>query len=79
MWDGGGCWTAGDAVRALGQAVADCPGAKGSGLPRMALMASPALWNGAVLVAAPLAGYGPPVRLEPARDAAGFFTSLLSH
>lgn len=80
VWDGR--WRLdgpGDVVRALGQAVADCPDAKGSGLSRTALMASPALWNGAVLVAAPLAGYGPTVRLEPARDAAGFFTSLLSH
>lgn len=80
VWDGR--WRLdgpGDTVRALGPAVADCPGARATGLPRDTLMASPALWDGTCLVAAPLAGLGPQVRLEPARDAAGFFLSLVSH
>lgn len=44
------------AIRALGEAVADCPGWRETGLPRQSLLASPALWRGDTLVAAPLAG-----------------------
>lgn len=46
-------------VAALGEAVPDCPDWRGSGLPRASLMASPAVWRGTDLVAAPLAGLGP--------------------
>jgi tRNA(Ile)-lysidine synthase len=80
VWDGR--WVLrgpGDSVRALGGAVADCPGARATGLPRGTLMASPALWAGDRLVAAPLAGFGVPVALEPARPDDSFITSLLSH
>ena len=43
-------------VRALGEAVKDCPIWRESGLPRQSLLASPAIWRGNTLVAAPLAG-----------------------
>lgn len=43
------------AIQALGEAVAGCPW-RGTGMPRAALMASPAIWRGAELVAAPVAG-----------------------
>ena len=45
-------------IRALGEAVKECPGWRETGLPRQSLMASPAVWRGDTLVAAPLAGFG---------------------
>ncbi len=42
-------------VRALGEAVKDTPW-RGTGMPRQSLLASPAVWRGASLVAAPAAG-----------------------
>lgn len=46
-------------IRALGaEGVAQMGGAGGSGLPRLSLLASPAVWDGADLVAAPLADGG---------------------
>jgi tRNA(Ile)-lysidine synthase len=44
------------AVRALGDAVAQCPDWRETGLPRSSLLASPAIWSRDELVAAPLAG-----------------------
>jgi len=61
-WDGrwkldGPRPAAGSHIAALGAiGLAECPDAKASGLPRNSLMASPALWNGERLLAAPLAG-----------------------
>ncbi|MGJ8621665.1 MAG: tRNA lysidine(34) synthetase TilS [Yoonia sp.] len=43
-------------VKALGQAIADCPGWRETGHPRKSLLASPAIWIDDVFVAAPLAG-----------------------
>lgn len=44
-------------LRALGEAgLAECPGWRETGLPRASLLASPAVWQGDRLVAAPLAG-----------------------
>lgn len=45
-------------VAALGAGVALCPDWRATGLPRRSLLASPAVWDGARLVAAPLAGFG---------------------
>ncbi len=43
-------------VRALGDAVKDCPDWRETGLPRQSLLASPSIWRGEELIAAPLAG-----------------------
>lgn len=43
-------------VRALGEAVKECPGWRDTGMPRLSLLASPSVWRGAELIAAPLAG-----------------------
>ena len=43
-------------IKALGDAVRHCPNWRETGLPRASLLASPAVWNGDTLVAAPLAG-----------------------
>ncbi len=42
-------------LRALGEGIRDCDW-RATGLPRQALLATPAVWRGADLVAAPLAG-----------------------
>ncbi|THH37492.1 tRNA lysidine(34) synthetase TilS [Aliishimia ponticola] len=42
-------------IRALGDAISDCPDWRETGLPRAAIIASPAIWQGAELVCAPLA------------------------
>ena len=46
-------------VRALGDAVRDTPW-RDTGMPRQSLLASPAIWRGATLVAAPVAGLAGP-------------------
>lgn len=60
VWDGRwrieGPHVPGLRLRALGAAVATCSGWRETGLPRASLMASPAVWRGETLVAAPLAG-----------------------
>jgi len=60
IWDGrwrlNGPHSAGLTIRALGEAVRDCPGWRETGLPRASLRASPAVWRGPDLIAAPLAG-----------------------
>ena len=63
-------------IRALGQAVADCPDWRATGMPRNSLLASPAIWHGDTLVAAPLAGYNTGWQ---ARIVADFATSLITH
>ncbi|MDJ1015301.1 MAG: tRNA lysidine(34) synthetase TilS [Paracoccaceae bacterium] len=45
-------------IRALGEAVSKCPDWRDSARPRAALMASPSIWRGDSLIAAPLAGFG---------------------
>lgn len=66
-------------IRALGEAVKTCPDWRETGLPRDTLRASPAVWQGENLVAAPLAGlkngYSATIDLEQV----DFFTSILSH
>ena len=58
-WDGRwileGPHSEGLEVRALGEAVKDTPWRE-TGMPRQSLLASPAIWRGATLVAAPVAG-----------------------
>ncbi len=61
LWDGrwsmSGTHAADLEVRALGEAVKDVPDWRETGLPRPSLLASPAIWRGATLVAAPVAGF----------------------
>ncbi|WP_212524556.1 tRNA lysidine(34) synthetase TilS [Actibacterium sp. MT2.3-13A] len=62
-WDGrwrlDGPETPGLEIRALGpEGLAQCPDPRASGLPRGTLLATPAVWDGDRLVAAPLAGMG---------------------
>jgi tRNA(Ile)-lysidine synthase len=63
-------------IRALGRAVADCPDWRATGMPRNSLLASPAIWHGDTLVAAPVAGYNTGWQ---ARIVADFATSLIAH
>ncbi|MEL7117515.1 MAG: tRNA lysidine(34) synthetase TilS [Pseudomonadota bacterium] len=60
----------GHEVRALGEAVSHCPNWRETGLPRQSLRASPAIWRGDDLVAAPLAGLNPEwtAALAPGHD-----------
>ncbi len=86
LWDGrwqmiapaAGAWPEGAEVRALGAGLDDCPDWRATGLPRTSLRASPALWQGARLIAAPLAGLGAgwQAALAPPAD---FHAFLLSH
>ncbi|SEV89374.1 tRNA(Ile)-lysidine synthase [Cognatiyoonia koreensis] len=63
-------------VAALGEAVKDCPDWRETGLPRASLMATPAVWRGDMLIAAPLAGDS---RGWTAQIVADFHSSLLTH
>jgi tRNA(Ile)-lysidine synthase len=65
-------------VRALGEKVVNCPDWRVTGLPRATLLASPAIWRGADLVAAPVAGLarGWTATAPGERD---FAASLISH
>ena len=52
-------------IRALGPSgLAQCPEWRESGRPRLALLASPSLWQGKTLLAAPMAHFGPKDMLE---------------
>jgi tRNA(Ile)-lysidine synthase len=82
LWDGRWQVTGpgdGVEVRALGDALKDCPDWRATGRPRASLLASPAVWRGETLVAAPLAGLsnGYSATIDPSAD--DFFTSILSH
>ena len=67
-------------IAALGEAgLAVVPDWRGQGVPRTSLIASPAVWHGADLVAAPLAGMANGWCAELAQGADSFFTTLLSH
>mgnify|MGYP006273773397 CR=1 FL=1 len=86
LWDGFWRLEAGagappaDSVRALGErALGPLPEAAAPRPPRESLMASPALWHGETLVAAPLAGIGAGWRCEPAFTVADCLNTVLSH
>jgi len=80
LWDGRwrmtGPHAAGLQVRALGEGVTLCPDWRASGLPRRSLLATPAIWQGDTLVAAPLAGLR---NGWDARIVTSFDAFLLSH
>ena len=56
-----------------------CPDRKTLGRPAASLIASPAVWRGDTLIAAPLAGLENGWCAELARDAAAYHNALLSH
>lgn len=67
-------------IRALGpEGLAKVVDWRATGLPRAVLLASPALWSGDELRAAPLAGFGQGVvaTLEGATE--GYYATILSH
>ncbi len=67
-------------IRALGPAgLALCAGARDTGLPRVALLASPAIWQGTRLIAAPLAGFGTDWRASVNFLRQDFFSKALVH
>ena len=58
-------WKKSYEIRALGPSgLAQCPEWRESGRPRLALLASPSLWQGKTLLAAPMAHFGPKDMLE---------------
>ncbi|MFD1913125.1 tRNA lysidine(34) synthetase TilS [Halodurantibacterium flavum] len=72
VWDGrwrlSGPAVPGHEIRALGETgLRQLPERSGEGQPRSRLLASPAVWAGDRLVAAPLAGFNPAWRAELAR------------
>lgn len=67
-------------VRALGEAgLLACPDWRETGRPRATLIASPAIWRGDGLIAAPLAGLANGWCVFLACDDEDFFTSLITH
>ncbi len=66
-------------VRALGRAVKDCPDWRQTGMVRASLMASPALWRGPDLVAAPVAGLMNGWDAKIVAPDGDFALSILSH
>lgn len=82
-WDGrwtvAGPFREGDEIRALGEALDGVPGWREAGMPRNSLMASPAVWRGGRVIAAPLAGYGTGWTLEPAKSRGDFAVAVNAH
>ncbi|MGR3322120.1 MAG: tRNA lysidine(34) synthetase TilS [Pseudooceanicola sp.] len=83
-WDGRwrltGDGAEGTEIRRLGEAgLALCPDWRETGMPRAALLASPAVWRGDDLVAAPLAGRAEGWRAELLRDAGEFHAAFSPH
>lgn len=66
-------------IRALGAAVRHCPDWRNTALPRTSLMASPGVWQGDTLVAAPIAGYPGGYSAEIVHPQGHFAASVLSH
>ncbi len=84
VWDGRWQMTGPQAldlqVRALGEVgLRACPDWRDTGMPRVSLLASPSVWRGNELVAAPLAGLTNGWRAELVRRSADFPQSLISH
>lgn len=67
-------------IAALGaDGLQRCPDRRLGGLPRAALLSSPALWVGPELVAAPLAGLGNGWSAELDGGSEAFYAAILSH
>ncbi|MBQ4825373.1 tRNA lysidine(34) synthetase TilS [Leisingera sp. HS039] len=83
-WDGRWKVFGGDAkgceIRALGQkGLQLCPDWRAAGMPGAVLQATPAVWRGGELAAAPAAGFANGWSAETAGTEEEFFASLLSH
>lgn len=83
-WDGRWIVTGGRdrgyQLRALGEkGLMQCADWRSAGLPRASLLATPALWDGARLVAAPLAGFANGWTAKLAQDGDDFFSSVILH
>lgn len=67
-------------IRALGKAGIDqCPNWRASGRPYVVLLSTPAVWDGDVVVAAPLAGCGEKWHADVIGGKETFFAGLLTH
>ncbi|MEZ5722745.1 MAG: tRNA lysidine(34) synthetase TilS [Paracoccaceae bacterium] len=66
-------------IRALGEGVNLCPDWRNTGLPRSSLMASPAVWRGETLIAAPIAGLSGGFSAEIAHPRGDFGPSIQTH
>lgn len=78
IWDGRWrvCGAAGAQVGALGaEGLRACPDWRAQGLPRASLLASPALWQGDTLIAAPLARPAPGYSAQIVADFRSFLVS----
>lgn len=62
-------------IRALGEHIKDVPDWRETGLPRASLMASPAVFDGDTLIAAPVAGYKNGFEARIVADFASFLLS----
>lgn len=83
-WDGrwrlDGPWADGSEIGALGNAgLAECPDWRETGVPAVTLAASPAVWRGQRLIAAPLAGLRNGWQATLLRQEDQFFAGLLAH
>lgn len=84
VWDGrwrlSGPQDFGFFIAALGKKGAcQCPDRQKTGLPAASLWASPAVWNGEKLVAAPLAGLANGWSAHLLRDETAYFDAFVSH
>ena len=67
-------------IRALGKTgIEQCPNWKASGRPHVVLLSTPAVWDGDVVVAAPLAGCGDKWHADVIGGKETFFAGLLTH
>lgn len=67
-------------IRALGpDGLVQCPDWRATGLPRTSLLASPSVWSGARLIAAPLAGFAPQWRAIARPRQEDFFSPPSAH
>ncbi|MGB5863502.1 MAG: tRNA lysidine(34) synthetase TilS [Sulfitobacter sp.] len=62
-------------VRALGESLQEIPDWRDRGIPRASLMASPAVWRGETLIAAPLVGYNHGWSVQIVADYVSFLES----
>ena len=67
-------------IAALGAAgLRACPDWRAGGLPHASALASPGLWRGGTLIAAPLAGWPNGWRLHLLRDITDYLASPIFH